>query len=118
MCLAQRSCSRSKPATTIFGFTASSSPVERRLEYRFLALPTAARARDAHAFLTAEPHVAGSVRDRVLAEWVRDRWREYGLEQVEIVEHEVLLPYATTVQVEMVSPDALARDAQGAGGRR
>jgi N-acetylated-alpha-linked acidic dipeptidase len=91
-------------ATTIFGFTARSSPVERRLEYRFLSLPTAARARDAHAFLTAEPHVAGSVRDRVLAEWVRDRWREYGLEQVEIVEHEVLLPYATTVQVEMVSP--------------
>ena len=40
----------------------------------------------------------------MLAEWVRDRWREYGLEQVEIVEHEVLLPYATTVQVEMVSP--------------
>ena len=30
----------------------------------------------------------------MLAEWVRDRWREYGLEQVEIVEHEVLLPYA------------------------
>jgi N-acetylated-alpha-linked acidic dipeptidase len=40
----------------------------------------------------------------VLAEWVRDRWREYGLEQVEIVEHQVLLPYATAVQVEMVSP--------------
>ncbi len=40
----------------------------------------------------------------MLAEWVRDRWREYGLEQVEIVEHQVLLPYATTVQVEMVSP--------------
>ena len=40
----------------------------------------------------------------MLAEWVRDRWREYGLEQVEIVEHEVLLPYATEAQVEMLSP--------------
>ena len=77
---------------------------ERRLEYRFLTLPSAARARVAHAFLTADPHVAGSPRDRTLAEWVRDRWREYGLEQVEIVEHEVLLPYATEAQVEMLAP--------------
>jgi len=29
--------------------------------------------------LSAEPHVAGSARDRLLADWVRDRWREYGL---------------------------------------
>jgi N-acetylated-alpha-linked acidic dipeptidase len=57
-----------------------------------------------HTFLTEEPHLAGSPRDRFLAEWVRDRWREYGLEQVEIVEHEVLLPYATEVIVEMVKP--------------
>ena len=36
-----------------------------------------------------------------MAEWVRDRWREYGLEQIAITEHEVLLPYATDVSVEM-----------------
>jgi len=93
-----------KPVTTLYGFTPRSSAAERRLEYRFLSLPTAAKAREAHALLTAEPHVAGSPRDRALAEWVRDRWREYGLEQVEIVEHEVLLPYPTEVQVEMISP--------------
>ena len=91
-------------ATNIFGFTTRSSASQRRLEYRFLLLPSATRARDAHAFLTADPHIAGSARDRVLAEWIRDRWREYGLEQVEIVEHQVLLPYATAVQLEMVAP--------------
>jgi N-acetylated-alpha-linked acidic dipeptidase len=85
---------------TLYGFTHSSSATERRLEYRFLSLPSPAMARDAHALLTADPHVAGSPRDRVLAEWVRDRWREYGLERVEIVEHEVLLPYPTDVLVE------------------
>jgi N-acetylated-alpha-linked acidic dipeptidase len=89
-----------KPSTTIYGFAARSSATERRLEYRFLSLPSPAKAREAHAFLTADPHVAGSPRDRALAEWVRDRWREYGLEQVEIVEHEVLLPYPTEVRVE------------------
>ena len=81
----------------------SSADRANALERRFLALPSRSGARDAHAYLTAAPHVAGSPRDRVLAEWVRDRWREYGLEQVEIVEHEVLLPYATDVQVEMPS---------------
>jgi len=74
------------------------------VERRFLTLPSPEKARAAHAFLTADPHVAGSPRDRVLAEWVRDRWREDGLEQVEITEHEVLLPYATDVGVEMTAP--------------
>jgi N-acetylated-alpha-linked acidic dipeptidase len=93
-----------KPVTTLFGFTTRSSASERQLEYRFLSLPKPDKARSAHAFLTAEPHIAGSPRDRVLAEWVRDRWREYGLERVEIIEHDVLLPYATEVQVEMTRP--------------
>jgi N-acetylated-alpha-linked acidic dipeptidase len=85
----------------IFGFTVASSADQRAVERRFLMLPSRNGAREAHAHLTSAPHVAGSPRDRVLAEWVRDKWREYGLEQVEIVEHEVLLPYATDVQVEM-----------------
>ena len=78
--------------------------MQRAIERRFLALPSRAKAREAHAYLTAEPHVAGTPRDRVLAEWVRDRWREYGLEQVEIVEHQVLLSYAGDVQVDMIRP--------------
>ena len=90
-----------RPIGTLYGFTPRSSAAERRLEYRFLSLPSPARAREAHAFLTADPHVAGSRRDRALAEWVRDRWREYGLDHVEIVEHEVLLPYPTEALVEM-----------------
>ena len=50
-------------------------------------------ARLAHGSSPTKPHVAGSPRDRELAEWIRDRWREFGLEEVEIVEHEVLLPW-------------------------
>jgi N-acetylated-alpha-linked acidic dipeptidase len=91
-------------AGRIYGFTDRSAARQRALERRFMTLPSPEKARAAHAFLTAEPHVAGSPRDRVLAEWVRDRWREYGLERIAITEHEVLLPYATDVQVEMVAP--------------
>ena len=90
------------PQRALYGFRASTSSDQRAIERKFSALPSRARAREAHAFLTAEPHVAGSPRDRALAEWVRDRWREYGLEHVEIVEHEVLLPYATDVHVSMM----------------
>src|ERR1700730_15043834 len=93
-------------ARTIYGLTARTVAGGRSLGRRFLLLPNPGNARDAHAFLTAEPHVAGSPRDRVLAEWVRDRWREYGLEQVDITEHEVLLPYATDVSVRMTAPSA------------
>src|SRR5882762_10233366 len=88
----------------MYGFSARSAIAERSLEAKFLALPSSEKAREAHAYLTAEPHVAGTPRDRALADWVRDRWREYGLDDVQITEHEVLLPYATDVTVEMVAP--------------
>jgi len=99
--LAARGGSAQRAPSNIYGFSPRSAIAERAVEARFLPLPSAAKARDAHALLTADPHVAGSPRDRFLAEWVRDRWREDGLEQVEIVEHDVLLPYATDVTVEM-----------------
>src|SRR5262252_7579487 len=95
--------SAQRAASNIYGFSARSAMSERSVERGFLALPSPDTAREAHQLLTAEPHVAGSPRDRVLAEWVRDRWRDYGLEQVEIVEHDVLLPYATDVTVDMPS---------------
>jgi N-acetylated-alpha-linked acidic dipeptidase len=106
----------SSQVPTIFGFTARSSPTERTHERRFIQLPAAARIREAHAFLTAEPHVAGTPRDRLLAEWVRDRWNEYGLDRVEMSQHDVLLPYGDDVRVEMgawrasLKEDAIAGD--------
>src|SRR6186713_1943049 len=85
----------------IFGFTPASSAAERTLERRFLTLPSADRAREYHRFLTSEPHVAGSDRNKALAEWVRDRWLDYGIDDVTIVEHEVLLPWPEEVAVEV-----------------
>jgi len=90
--------------SNIYGFTARSAAAERAVERRFLSLPSSERARDDHAFLTAEQHVAGTPRDRALAEWVRDRWREYGLEQIEIIEHDVMLSTPIEVTVEMTAP--------------
>jgi N-acetylated-alpha-linked acidic dipeptidase len=88
-------------APGIFGFTAAAAAGQQELERRFLALPSADRARDYHRYLTDEPHVAGSDRNKHLAEWMRDRWKEYGFDTVEILEHEVLLPFPIEMSLTM-----------------
>jgi len=88
----------------IFGFDPASARAQHLVERQFTAAVSPRRIAAAHLHLTAEPHVAGSARDRALADWVHDRWREYGLDDVEIVEHDVLLSYATDVTVELTSP--------------
>jgi len=50
--------------------------------------------------------MAGTPRDRQLAEWTRDRFTEYGLEDVEITTHDVLLPWPEEVSVELTAPRA------------
>lgn len=88
-------------ATGIFGFTPASAAAQQEVEKRFLALPSADRARDYHRYLTDEPHLAGSDRNRHLAEWMRDRWKEYGIDTVEIVTHDVLLPWPVEMKLTM-----------------
>ena len=85
----------------IYGFSAAAVGAQRQIERRFQALPSADRARDYHRHLTNEPHVAGSDRNRQLAEWTRDLWKDYGFDSVEIVEHQVLLPYPTEMKLSM-----------------
>ena len=109
-----------------FGFAASSEGAQSRLERRFLALPSAERIRQTHRFLAGEPHLAGSPRDQVLAEYVRDRFAAAGLDAVETSTHEVLLPWPEETSVEMLQPRAwraamqeeTTGDAPGSRGRQ
>lgn len=94
-----------QPAPTMpLGFTAESARAYGHIEERFLSLPSADRIRDAHLFLSDQPHMAGTARDLELAEWTRDRFKEYGLEDVEITTHEVLLSWPEQVSVELTAP--------------
>ena len=97
---------RAQVEEAIFGFGRASLSAQRQLEERLLRFPSSERIQSDHRYLTSKPHVAGTPRDRELAEWVAAEWRKAGLEQVEIVEHEVLLPYAEEVSVEMTAPRA------------
>ena len=93
-----------QPTRAPFGFARSRAAAHLSLERDFLELPSPDRIVDAHRFLADKPHIAGSERDRELAEWTRDRFREYGLDEVAIVTHEVLLPWPEEVSVELTAP--------------
>jgi N-acetylated-alpha-linked acidic dipeptidase len=95
-----------RPLSASFGFTRARAAGQADVERRFLAMPSADQIRDAHLFLADKPHMAGTARDRELAEWTRDRFRTAGLEDVAITTHDVLLPWPEEVSVEMIAPRA------------
>lgn len=77
---------------------------EPNITQRILDGIDAQRIRDNLKFLSSEPHVAGTERDVYLAEYIRDTWREYGLNTVDMVPYETLLSFPddnkpNTVQV-------------------
>jgi N-acetylated-alpha-linked acidic dipeptidase len=114
--------------TRIGGFTTAHQSSQQQVERTIARFPSTRRIKADHQFLTAEPHPAGSSRDRALAEWTRSQWLAAGLDEVQIVEHPVLLPDARDARVEMVAPrrwaatlrerpgDPLAFHAYGASG--
>src|SRR5918993_1829874 len=55
--------------------------------------------------LTEEPHMAGTPRNFALAEYVRDRFREYGLDEVGFHEFPALLSFPRSAALSIKSPD-------------
>ncbi len=54
--------------------------------------------------LTEEPHMAGTARNLALAEYVRDRFREYGLDEVGFHEFPALLSFPRSAALSIKSP--------------
>jgi len=101
--LGPAACARSNPQVP-FGFGAESGRAQLELEARFLDLPDATRIRAAHRLLTVRPHPAGSARDRELADWTAEQFRGAGIDDVQIITHEVLLPEPVDIAVDMITP--------------
>ena len=106
VCVVTAAAARQQPSPPLFGFVSNRSAAHRALEKNVLDAVSAERIRAFHKHLAALPHLAGTPRDRELAEWTRDQFSSYGLEQVQITTHEVLLPYPVEVSVEMTAPVA------------
>ena len=88
----------------IRGFSAAAATSQRALESLLASRLSRDSTGVAFRYLTAEPHPAGSVRNRHLAEWIAERYRAYGLEDVRLHRYDVYLPWPTHVSVTMTAP--------------
>jgi N-acetylated-alpha-linked acidic dipeptidase len=86
------------------GFNRSSAPREREIE-RILRMTPSAESFSKHLlYLTEEPHQTGTPRNMELADYVRDRFVEYGLEGVHFHDTPALMSYARSASAEILEP--------------
>jgi N-acetylated-alpha-linked acidic dipeptidase len=90
--------------TPILGFTPASAARESAVEEKFKSIPTPDEERRQHKIFTAEPHVAGSVRNNELARYIADQWRNEGLEDVIIRRYDVYGSNPKSTFLEMTAP--------------
>eukprot|EP00667_Euglena_gracilis_P003029 EG_transcript_3038 len=98
-------------AVIFLAFSSSAAPAPATqsdaldLDALFLAGVQADRIREASAFYSAEPHLAGSPRDFATAAYTRDRWREAGLD-ARLVPFDIVLSYPEfrSVRITSTSP--------------
>ena len=103
LCLVSPMAVPDEPAP-LAGFTADSARAERDWEAKFRAIPDAALMRSDMEHLTARPHHVGSPYDRENAEWLLERFLEWGLD-AHIENFSVLFPTPKERLLEMVAPE-------------
>jgi N-acetylated-alpha-linked acidic dipeptidase len=111
--LTQRAFSAA-PSTKISGFSPEHAAEQARLEDQLKKLISTEEIRRQHRYFTSIPHPAGSIHDREVAEYIADRWRKQGLEEVVIRQYDVLGTKPVSTSLEMVAPtryQALLREA-------
>ena len=90
-------------AKTPSGYTRATVDANAAFEKILLETPTPENARRWLFQLTEEPHVAGTPAEKKVAEWVRDKMKEFGLD-VEMVKYDVFLNHPKSVSLKMVEP--------------
>jgi N-acetylated-alpha-linked acidic dipeptidase len=104
LALAFHSTNSAQAQTSILGFTPSTAAHEAEVENKFKAIPSPDEERRQHHIFTAEPHVAGSVRNNELARYIADEWRNEGLEDVIIRRYDVYGSNPKFTSLEMIAP--------------
>jgi N-acetylated-alpha-linked acidic dipeptidase len=90
-------------ATLSFSVHAQQRAAPTAFERVVIDTPTPANARKWLQALTEEPHVAGTPAEKKVAEYVRDRMTEFGLD-VEMVKYDVFLNHPVKVSLVMTEP--------------
>ncbi len=90
-------------SSTLRGFTPEHSIVQKKYEEAFKQLTSPEICRRELRHLTEEPHLAGTENSYKIAQYLHNKYQEYGLD-AQIYEYEVYLPYPIEVRVEMIAP--------------
>ena len=90
-------------SSNLRGFTLPNSIAQKKYEKAFKQLTSPEICRQELRRLTEEPHLAGTENSYKIAQYLYNKYQEYGLE-VQIYEYEVYLPYPIEVRVEMTAP--------------
>ena len=87
----------------LVGYSPRSSQTERDWEAKFRAIPDPTNLREYMRRLSARPHHVGSVYDKENAEWILERFKEWGLD-AHIETFQVLFPTPKMRVLEMLEP--------------
>ena len=90
-------------SSNLRGFTLPNSIAQKKYEKAFKQLTSPEICRQELRRLTEEPHLAGTENSYKIAQYLYNKYQEYGLD-VQIYEYEVYLPYPIEVRVEMTAP--------------
>src|SRR3989475_4447054 len=86
---------------TLFGYSAESSRIERQWEEKLRAIPSPENLRAYMQRLSARPHHVGSPYDKANAEWIAEKFKEFGWD-THIESFDVLFPTPKDRLVELV----------------
>ena len=90
-------------SSTLRGFTPQNSISQKKYEEAFKRLTSPEMCRRELRYLTEEPHLAGTENSYKIAQYLYNKYQEYGLD-AQIYEYKVYLPYPIEVRVEMIVP--------------
>ncbi|HLZ93383.1 MAG TPA: transferrin receptor-like dimerization domain-containing protein [Candidatus Acidoferrum sp.] len=85
----------------LFGYSAESSRTERQWEEKLRAIPTPENLRAYMQHLAAHPHHVGSPYDKENADWILEKFKEFGLD-AHLEQYDVLYPTPKERAVELV----------------
>ena len=91
-------------AQSILGFTPASAAHESEIENKFKSIPSPNEERRQHRIFTQEPHVAGSQRNKELANYIAAEWKKQGLEDIVIHRYDVYSTNPKSASLEMIAP--------------
>ncbi|MGB5175667.1 MAG: hypothetical protein WBQ30_13090, partial [Thermoanaerobaculia bacterium] len=96
--------SQAQPDERLIGYTKQATDTQLKAEELIQSIPSSEMFGKHLLYLTEEPHPTGSERNMELAEYVRDRFTEYGLQDAYFHDTPALLSYGRSASVELLEP--------------